>query len=64
MVSGGEPEGVGREPDVGRGPGQGILASVLQTCKQQAHSALDFVSQTLRASGNPSLPRPILLATR
>ncbi len=43
---------------------QGILASVLQTCKQQAHGALDFVSQTLCAFGNPLLPRPILLATR
>ena len=43
---------------------QGILTSVLQTCKQQAKQAVDFVSQTLRAFGNRLLPRPILLASR
>lgn len=43
---------------------QAVLLSVLQTCKQQAHAALDFLSQTLRAFGNRLLPRPILLATR
>jgi len=43
---------------------QGILSSVLRTCRQQAKSAVDFVSQTLRAFGNRFLPRPILLATR
>jgi transposase len=43
---------------------QGILSSVLQTCKQQAKAALDFVSQTLRAFGNRFLPTPILLGTR
>jgi len=43
---------------------QGILTSVLQTCKKQAKAALDFVSQTLRAFGNSLLPTPILLGTR
>lgn len=43
---------------------QAVLTSVLQTCHQQARSALDFVSQTLRAFGNRLLPRPILLSTR
>jgi transposase len=43
---------------------QGILTSVLQTCKQQAKQAVDFVSQTLRAFGNRLLPRPILLGSR
>jgi len=43
---------------------QGILSSVLQTCKQQAKVALDFLSQTLRAFGNRFLPTPILLPTR
>jgi transposase len=43
---------------------QGVLTSVLRTCKQQAKQALDFVSQTLRAFGNRLLPRPILLSSR
>jgi transposase len=43
---------------------QGILSSVLRTCKQQAKSAVDFVSQTLRAFGNHFNPRPVLLGTR
>lgn len=43
---------------------QGVLTSVLQTCQRQARSAVDFVSQTLRAFGNRLLPRPILLSTR
>jgi transposase len=46
------------------GKAQGIVTSVLQTCKQQAISAVDFVSQTLRAFGNRLLPRPILLGSR
>jgi transposase len=40
---------------------QGVLMSVLETCKRAGHSALEFVSQTLRAFGNPQLARPILL---
>lgn len=43
---------------------QGILMSVLQTCKQQAQAALDFVSSTLRVFGNRLLARPVLLPTR
>jgi transposase len=40
---------------------QEILMSVLQTCKRLGLSGLDFVSRTLRAFGNPLLPRPVLL---
>jgi transposase len=40
---------------------QGVLSSVLRTCWQAGRSAVDFVSQTLRAFGNPLLPRPVLL---
>jgi transposase len=43
---------------------QEVLMSVLQTCKRLGRSGLDFVSQTLRAFGNPLLPRPALFATR
>jgi transposase len=43
---------------------QGILSSVVQTCKQQGKKALDFVSQTLRAFGTRLLPTPALLGTR
>jgi transposase len=43
---------------------QGILMSVLQTCRQHTRAALDFVSETLRAFGNTLLPRPVLLTTR
>jgi transposase len=43
---------------------QGVLTSVLQTCQRQARSAVDFVSQTLRAFGKRLLPQPILLSTR
>jgi hypothetical protein len=44
---------------------------VLETCKRGGHvaldfvsAALDFVSRTLRAFGNPALARPILLNPR
>lgn len=43
---------------------QEVLMSVLQTCKRNERSGLDFVSQTLRAFGNPMLPRPVLLTPR
>jgi transposase len=43
---------------------RGVLMSVLRTCRQQALSALDFVSQSLRAFSNPLLTRPVLLAGR
>lgn len=40
---------------------QGILSSVLRTCRQQFTSGLDFVSGTLRAFGSRLVARPILL---
>jgi transposase len=43
---------------------QEVLMTVLQTCKRLDRCGLDFVSQTLRAFGNPLLPRPILLSPR
>jgi transposase len=43
---------------------QGVLMSVLETCRRQARSALDYLSQTLRAAGNVLLARPELLPTR
>jgi transposase len=43
---------------------QGVLSSVLETCRRQTRSALDYVSQTLRSVGNRLLPRPVLLSTR
>ena len=43
---------------------QGVLMSVLETCRRQARSALDYISQTLRSVGNLFLPRPVLLPTR
>jgi transposase len=43
---------------------QGVLLSVLETCRRQARSARDHVSQTLRTVGNLLLPRPHLLPDR
>ena len=43
---------------------QGVLMSVLRTCWQAGRSAVDFLSQTLRAHGNPLLSRPVLLLPR
>ena len=43
---------------------QEVLMSVLETCRRAGRSGLEFVSQTLRASANPLLPRPILLTPR
>jgi transposase len=43
---------------------QEVLMSVLRTCTRTARPGLEFVSQTLRAYGNPQLPRPILLPPR
>jgi len=43
---------------------QGILSSVLRTCRQQKQSVIHFVSRTLRAFRNRFLARPILLPTR
>src|SRR5206468_5407464 len=39
---------------------QGVLMSVLETCRRQALSAVDHVSRTLRWFGNRLLPRPLL----
>ncbi|HVI52809.1 MAG TPA: IS66 family transposase [Candidatus Sulfotelmatobacter sp.] len=43
---------------------QEVLMSVLETCRRAGHPGLEFVSQTLRAFANPTLPRPILLTPR
>jgi transposase len=43
---------------------QEVLMSVLQTCKRIGLLGLEFVSETLRAFGNPLLSRPILFAPR
>src|SRR5262249_54283057 len=37
---------------------QGVLMSVLETCRRQTLSAVDHVSQALRWFGNRLLPRP------
>lgn len=43
---------------------QGVLMSVLETCRRQTRSAVDYVSQALRSVGSLLLPRPVLLPTR
>ena len=43
---------------------QSVLMSVLETCRRQAHSLVDYVGQTLRSFGNRVLPRPVLLLGR
>jgi transposase len=43
---------------------QGVLMSVIETCRRQTRSALDFISATLRAWGNRRLLRPVLLSPR
>jgi transposase len=43
---------------------QEVLMSVWQTCQRLWRPALDFVSQTLRAFGNPRLSRPVLFEPR
>jgi transposase len=43
---------------------QSVLMSVLETCRRQAHSLVDYVGQTLRSFGNRLLPRPVLLPGR
>ena len=40
---------------------QGVLMSVLETCRRHTRSAVDHVSQTLRWFVNRLLPRPQLL---
>jgi transposase len=43
---------------------QEVLMSVLETCRRTGRSGLEFVSQALRAFGNPLLPIPVLLTPR
>ena len=43
---------------------QGVLLSVLETCRRQTRSTLDFVSQTLRSFQSRVVPTPLLLGTR
>jgi transposase len=43
---------------------QGVLTSVIETCRRQATSAVDFLSTTLRAFGNRLLQPPQLLPGR
>jgi transposase len=53
----------GNRTDEG-GKAQGILTSVIETCDRHARSALEHISQSLRAIGNLLLPRPQLLPGR
>jgi transposase len=46
------------------GKGQGILMSVMETCRRQSHVVLDYISQTLRSVGSLLVPRPKLLPRR
>jgi transposase len=43
---------------------QSILMSVLETCRRQAHSLVDYVSETLRSFGSRLVQRPVLLLGR
>lgn len=43
---------------------QSILMSVLETCRRQAHRAVDYLSQTLRSFGSRLVQRPVLLLGR
>ena len=43
---------------------QGVLMSVLETCRRRTHSVVDHLSQSLRWFGNRLLPRPVLLTAR
>jgi transposase len=43
---------------------QSVLMSVMETCRRQARSVVDYISQTLRSVGNSLLTRPTLLAGR
>jgi transposase len=40
---------------------QGVLMSVLETCRRRGHAVVDYISQTLRAVGNGLVSRPVLL---
>jgi transposase len=56
-VWGGNRTGVGAKA-------QSVLMSVLETCRRQSRSVLDYLSHTLRSVGNVLLHRPVLLPTR
>ncbi len=43
---------------------QGVLMSVLETCRRQALPVVDHVSRTLRGFSNRLLSRPVLLPGR
>lgn len=43
---------------------QGVLMSVLETVRRTSRSAIDYVSESLRAFGNPTLAKPVLLLGR
>src|SRR3984957_16697061 len=43
---------------------QEVLMSVMETCRRQTRSAVDYLSQTLRWFGNLLLPKPQLLLGR
>jgi transposase len=43
---------------------QGVLMSILETCRRQGRAVVDYISQTLRAVGSGLVPRPVLLTTR
>jgi transposase len=43
---------------------QSVLMSVIETCRRQTHSVVDYVSQTLRTFGNRLMPRPLQLMGR
>lgn len=43
---------------------QSILMSVLETCRRQAHSVVEYVSQTLRSFGSRLVQRPVMLLER
>lgn len=43
---------------------QSVLMSVIETCRRQTKSIVDYISGTLRAFGNRLLPHPVLLLGR
>jgi transposase len=47
-----------------RAQSQGVLTSVLRTCRRQTRSALDSLGHTPRPAGDLFLPRPVLLPAR
>ena len=43
---------------------QSVLLSVIETCRRQKKSIVDYIGGTLRAFGNRLLPHPVLLLGR